>query len=115
MSADEADRQARSRGYLVVRIDGREVPDKAALLARLAEALRFPDYFGRNLDALYDCLRDLDESAPAPGYLVVIENSGAACTARRGDFAAVVGVLEDAERYWRAQTPPKPFNLVLKD
>lgn len=28
----------------------------------LQEALSFPDYYGRNLDALYDCLTDLDET-----------------------------------------------------
>ncbi len=40
-----------------------EVPpgirSKAELLAILAEAGRFPDYFGSNWDALQDCLRDL--------------------------------------------------------
>lgn len=113
MSVDEAEREARSRGHLVVRIDGRGAVDKAALMARLAAELRFPNHFGHNLDALFDCLRDLDEFLPAPGYLVVIENSSAACPAHRGDFAAVVGTLEDAGRYWREQSPPRPFSLVL--
>ena len=27
----------------------------------LAEMLDFPDYYGRNLDALFDCLTELDE------------------------------------------------------
>ncbi len=27
----------------------------------LAGAFAFPEYYGRNLDALYDCLTDLDE------------------------------------------------------
>ena len=31
--------------------------------AALAAALRFPAYYGGNLDALFDCLRDLDETA----------------------------------------------------
>ncbi len=26
----------------------------------LAEALNFPDYYGKNLDALYDCLTEID-------------------------------------------------------
>lgn len=32
---------------------------KAELLERVALALSFPDYFGRNWDALIDCLSDL--------------------------------------------------------
>ena len=27
----------------------------------LAEIMEFPDYYGKNLDALYDCLTELDE------------------------------------------------------
>ncbi len=29
----------------------------------LQQMLSFPDYYGCNLDALYDCLTDLDETA----------------------------------------------------
>ncbi len=32
---------------------------KQAALAAIADALSFPDWFGHNLDALYDCLTDL--------------------------------------------------------
>ena len=35
--------------------------DKALLHAALAQALSFPDWYGHNLDALYDCLTDLDD------------------------------------------------------
>ncbi|MFF8377703.1 barstar family protein [Streptomyces sp. NPDC015661] len=43
------------------------VTDKAALMDRCAEALALPDWFGRNWDALADCLTDL----PEPVTLVV--------------------------------------------
>ena len=36
---------------------------KTALLEFLKEALRFPDYFGYNWDALNDCLADVAEGA----------------------------------------------------
>ncbi len=39
-----------------VRLEG-----KTALLEFLKEALRLPDYFGGNWDALNDCLRDVAE------------------------------------------------------
>lgn len=31
---------------------------KAALLTKISDALQFPDHFGMNLDALYDCVTD---------------------------------------------------------
>lgn len=34
-----------------------------AIHDQLAETLHFPDYYGRNLDALYDCLTDVQEDA----------------------------------------------------
>ncbi len=37
-----------------------DTPEKAH--DALARALSFPDYYGRNLDALHDCLTDLDDT-----------------------------------------------------
>ena len=42
-------------------LDGEVLTDQKALHDRLAEDLGFPDWYGRNLDALYDCLTDLAE------------------------------------------------------
>lgn len=39
-------------------VDGRSCRTRAALLDEVARALHFPDYFGRNWDALTDALRD---------------------------------------------------------
>lgn len=44
-----------------VRVLTRPVSTKDEALAALGEALEFPAHFGHNLDALWDCLRDLDE------------------------------------------------------
>ena len=37
-------------------LDGAIVTDRASLHDQLAEKFGFPDYYGRNLDALYDLL-----------------------------------------------------------
>jgi hypothetical protein len=43
----------------VWRIDLHGASSKAEVIARLAAALHFPDWFGHNWDALSDCLSDL--------------------------------------------------------
>lgn len=56
---DEAVRNLVDLGYDVVRLNaaGWQVP--SSTYDDLASALRFPAHFGRNLDALHDCLDDV--------------------------------------------------------
>jgi len=46
---------------MVVIIDGRKMTDKATLHTYLKEQCKFPEYYGNNLDALYDVLTDREE------------------------------------------------------
>lgn len=45
-----------------ITIDCGGCADKQELHERIAGALNFPDWYGYNLDALMDCLTDLDET-----------------------------------------------------
>lgn len=42
-------------------LDGNVVLNKEILHEMLAEQLAFPAWYGKNLDALYDCLTDITE------------------------------------------------------
>ncbi len=44
-------------------IDGRKELSRAELHEKIASALDFPEYYGKNLDALYDCLTDMADEA----------------------------------------------------
>ncbi|MDE6964620.1 MAG: barstar family protein [Lachnospiraceae bacterium] len=44
-------------------LDGNKLPNRELLHNALAESLSFPNWYGRNLDALYDCLTDFHEEA----------------------------------------------------
>ena len=57
-----------------VDMDGSRVRDEAGLFNSLAEAFLFPSYFGRNWDAVDECLRDL-EWMPAAGYVLVVNHA----------------------------------------
>jgi len=49
------------------------IATKETLFARLAERLQFPDYFGANWDALWECIRDLSWLPAGPVVLKHID------------------------------------------
>lgn len=55
-------------------INGRAVRTSTDFFEAIAVALDLPAYFGRNWDALYDCISDLDVG-PFEGYLVIYEGA----------------------------------------
>ncbi|MBD5084475.1 MAG: barstar family protein [Clostridiales bacterium] len=42
-----------------IRLDGARLRDREEAMELLGQALTLPEWWGRNLDALYDCLTDL--------------------------------------------------------
>ena len=71
-------------------LNAREIPDKKALHAALAAQLDFPDWYGGNLDALYDLL-----SASSRPCTVVVRNAPA-LEAALGEYARrLLRVLTD--------------------
>ncbi|CCK26682.1 Barstar (barnase inhibitor) [Streptomyces davaonensis JCM 4913] len=57
---DEAVGRLREDGYRVVELDAGRWAAAADMHRDIAAALEFPDYYGKNLDALNDCLRDVE-------------------------------------------------------
>ena len=70
---------------------------KAAAVAAVADALDFPDWFGHNLDALYDCLTDLSW-LPAGEHVLIWAGSAAFKAADPRSYLAIRSVLSDAQR-----------------
>jgi len=56
-----------------VKIDVSGVDSKSALLNAIGAAMKLPDYYGSNWDALEECLRDLEQDER--GWLVIFENA----------------------------------------
>lgn len=47
---------------MIVVLNGENIKSREELHTFLAEAFHFPEWYGKNLDALYDCLGDLQEN-----------------------------------------------------
>lgn len=80
--------------YFTAFIDGEAARDKAGLMDQIGPAFKFPSYFGKNWDALLDCLRSLPDSVPARGYVLAVRNSSSfllRSAKDREDFADIAG------------------------
>lgn len=104
---DIRDREALIEGANALGWDVRPVEllgcrDRAAGFEAIADALRFPDWFGGNWDALADCLRDL-EWLPAKGYLLLFEHADAWRDAAPDEFKLLLEILDEAARDWSSR------------
>ncbi len=91
---------AASLDYAIARADLTGCRDKSEALARIGKALSFPGWFGANWDALADCLGDLSWLL-SPGYLLLIEHSGAWHEAQGAEFDTLLAILNEAAEEWR--------------
>ena len=74
-------------------IDASQVRDKAGFMGVLAGALKLPDYFGANWDALEECLADMRAAGVAPRHIVV-RNAAALNAADPAVLATFADILD---------------------
>lgn len=75
-------------------LDGASVASREELHTRLAQLLSLPAWYGKNLDALYDCLTDLHEAVT----LTLSHPAALEAALGPGYMGALLRALADAER-----------------
>jgi RNAse (barnase) inhibitor barstar len=84
-------------------VDGWGTETEAELHTLLAAALTFPDYYGANLDALWDCLSDLDRPT-----VLLWDGWGPLARAVPERFPRILRVLHDRS------VEGSPFAVLLR-
>ena len=80
---------------------------KQEVLDSIAEAFTFPLHFGKNLDALYDCMTDLvNRSGQQPGFVVVLEQLPDNPRFDRETREQLLDVCRDAADFWAERKIP---------
>ncbi|MFF6878127.1 MULTISPECIES: barstar family protein [unclassified Streptomyces] len=81
------------------RMRGQEMHDSDGVFTQFYEALRLPDYFGWNWNALRDCLTDL-HWINAKHFLLTIDDADAALSRSVEEREILFRALNDAVKFW---------------
>lgn len=80
---------------------------KQEVLDLIAEQFSFPAHFGKNFDALYDCMTDpLHKAGSQPGFIVVLEHIPATIKFDKEAREQLLDIFRDAADYWSDRKVP---------
>ncbi|MDT3670705.1 MAG: barstar family protein [Aromatoleum sp.] len=96
---------AQHAGLPILDCDLASCTDKAGFLDCVGAALGFPDWFGRNWDALADCLGDMGW-LPADGYVIVLASADRFRAAAEADFDTALEIFDEAAQDWARDGVP---------
>ena len=95
--ADEARRQ----GLHFLYASCAHAQTKAEVLEIISTSFLFPKNFGKNYDALFDCLTDLMAKAgPQPGFVVVLEGLPVVAKFDKEARETLLDAFRDAAEFW---------------
>jgi len=87
-------------GFAFFHIDGKNIARKEQLLTAAALSMHFPSTFGKNWDALEECLTDL-EWVDGDGYVIYYDHIDGLLAAHPDQFETLVEILRDAVASWK--------------
>ena len=104
---DDLMRAAQDAGHHFLYANVSEAQSKQELLEQIAQAFLFPAHFGKNLDALYDCMTDLVNKAGSQrGFVVVLEQLPDNRGFDRESREQLLDVFRDAADFWAERKIP---------
>ena len=100
-------RAAQEAGHHFLYANLAHAQSKQDVLDLIAQQFTFPAHFGKNFDALSDCLTDpLHKSGPQPGFIVVLEQIPATAKFDKEAREQLLDVFRDAADYWADRKIP---------
>ena len=101
---------AHRNGMAFFHLEGQRIEKKDQFLNHAAVAMKFPDHFGKNWDAFYDCLTDLDW-VEGNGFVIYFDHTDAFAEHNESQLETVIELFEDAVNYWK--TEGRPMTVLL--
>lgn len=105
---DDVRRTVEHAGWGFGHVDGWTHQQKSEFLLEVGRALQFPEHYGRNFDALADCLSDVGEHAD--GTVLLWDGWGTLARAEPKAFSVALSVLGSRVNAERGT----PFAVLLR-
>jgi RNAse (barnase) inhibitor barstar len=84
-----------------------DAQSKQDVLDTIAAQFKLPQHFGKNYDALYDCMTDpLHKSGTQPGFIVVLEHIPAHAKFDKEAREQLLDIFRDVSEYWHDRKIP---------
>ncbi len=96
------------KNFNIIEIDGKKISDKHDIFHLFADKLSFPDYFGNNWDAFFDCLKDLSW-LENKNCVVLIKNIEKIEDRKLKE--TLIEVLYDVQKFWKSEEIS--FDLIV--
>ena len=112
IGSDEIVAAAKTAGLQVYKIDLAKARGKLGLFDALSKALKFPAHFGKNWDALNDCLTDL-AWLDSNGWVLILANGKSSAAKYLADFDMALDLFNGVATCW--QEDGKPFWVIVQD
>jgi RNAse (barnase) inhibitor barstar len=80
-------------------LDGNLAESREEFFTEIARAMHFPDYFGRNWDAVYDCLTD-PSLLPDSGVAILFDGFDRFAATEHKQWQTALKVFADACAFW---------------
>ncbi|WP_332814824.1 barstar family protein [Ramlibacter sp.] len=98
---------ARSLGQHFLYANLAAAQSKQDVLDLIAQQFMLPAHFGKNFDALYDCMTDpVHKSGPQPGFVVVLEQIPATAKFDKEAREQLLDIFRDTADYWSDRKIP---------
>jgi len=105
--ADDLQKAAGSLGQHFLYVNLADTQTRQEVLEATGTSFLLPAHFGRNFDALYDCLTDpLHKAGAQPGFIVVVEKIPCTSKFDREARELLLDVFRDAADYWAERNVP---------
>lgn len=102
----ELSKLAHGKKLAFFHLEGQKIEKKEQFLNHAGVAMQFPADAGKNWDAFYDCLTDMewvDDGTNDAGYAIYFDHTDAFAAHHESQLETVIELFQDAVNYWKGE------------